>query len=205
MGWLIAAGVLALLAVLPLGVTAIYSEDGPVARLIVGPIRVQVYPSKGKKDKEEKEKEEKDAKPKTAKGKTEKKADTKKGGSFRDFLPLVKLLMELLGDFRRKLRVKRLELRLIMAGDDPSNLAINYGKAWAALGNLMPQLERVFVIKKRDVEVECDFTSNKTLIFARLDLTITLGRLLSLGVYHGVRILRQYLTIMKTRKGGAKL
>ena len=205
MGWLIAAGVLALLAVLPLGVTAIYSEDGPVARLIVGPIRVQVYPSKGKKDKEEKEKEEKDAKPKTAKGKTEKKTDTKKGGSFRDFLPLVKLLMELLGDFRRKLRVKRLELRLIMAGDDPSNLAINYGKAWAALGNLMPQLERVFVIKKRDVEVECDFTSNKTLIFARLDLTITLGRLLSLGVYHGVRILRQYLTIMKTRKGGAKL
>ena len=204
MGWLIAAGVLALLAVLPLGVTAIYSEDGPVARLIVGPIRVQVYPSKGKKDKEEKE-EEKDAKPKTAKGKTEKKTDTKKGGSFRDFLPLVKLLMELLGDFRRKLRVKRLELRLIMAEDDPSNLAINYGKAWAALGNLMPQLERVFVIKKRDVEVECDFTSNKTLIFARLDLTITLGRLLSLGVYHGVRILRQYLTIMKTRKGGAKL
>ena len=204
MGWLIAAGVLALLAVLPLGVTAIYSEDGPVARLIVGPIRVQVYPSKGKKDKEEK-KEEKVTKPKTAKGKTEKKADTKKGGSFRDFLPLVKLLMELLGDFRRKLRVKRLELRLIMAGDDPSNLAINYGKAWAALGNLMPQLERVFVIKKRDVEVECDFTSNKTLIFARLDLTITLGRLLSLGVYHGVRILRQYLTIIKTRKGGAKL
>ena len=198
MGWLIAAGVLALLAVLPLGVTAIYSEDGPVARLIVGPIRVQVYPTKGKKDKEEKE-EEKVTKPKTAKGKTEKKTDTKKGGSFRDFLPLVKLLMELLGDFRRKLCVKRLELRLIMAGDDPSNLAINYGKAWAALGNLMPQLE------KRDVEVECDFTSNKTLIFARLDLTITLGRLLSLGVYHGVRILRQYLTIMKTRKGGAKL
>ena len=205
MGWLIAAGVLALLAVLPLGVTAIYSEDGPVARLIVGPIRVQVYPSKCKKDKEEKEKEEKDAKPKTDKGKTEKKTDTKKGGSFRDFLPLVKLLMELLGDFRRKLRIKRLELRLIMAGDDPSNLAMNYGKAWAALGNLMPQLERVFVIKKRDIEVECDFTSNKTLIFARLDLTITLGRLLSLGVYHGVRILRQYLTIMKTRKGGAKL
>ena len=113
--------------------------------------------------------------------------------------------MELLGDFRRKLRIKRLELRLIMAGDDPSNLAMNYGKAWAALGNLIPQLERVFVIKKRDVEVECDFTSNKTLIYARLDLTIILGRLLSLGVYHGVRILRQYLTIMKTRKGGSKL
>lgn len=204
MGWLIAAAVLALLAVLPLGITATYAEDGPVARLIAGPIRIRLYPSKNKKEKK-KEKEEKVAKPKTAKSKTEKKATKEKGGSFSDFLPLVKLLFELLGDFGRKLRVNRLELRLIMAGDDPCDLAMNYGKAWAALGNLMPQLERLFVIKKRDVEVECDFTLDKTLIFARLDLTITLGRLLSLGVYHGVRILRQYLTIMKTRKGGAKL
>ena len=94
---------------------------------------------------------------------------------------------------------------MIMAADDPCDLAVNYGKAWAALGNLMPQLERVFVIQKREVEVECDFTASKTLIFARLDLTITLGRLIAIVIYHGIRILRQYLNIMKTRKGGAKL
>ena len=94
---------------------------------------------------------------------------------------------------------------MIMAADDPCDLAVNYGKAWAALGNLMPQLERVFVIQKREVEVECDFTASKTLIFARLDLTITFGRLLAIVIYHGIRILRQYLNIMKTRKGGAKL
>ena len=96
-------------------------------------------------------------------------------------------------------------MKLIMAADDPCDLAVNYGKAWAAVGNLMPQLERLFVIKKRNVEVECDFTADKTLIFAKLDLTITLGRLLALAMVHGIRILRQFLTIMKTRKGGAKL
>ena len=114
------------------------------------------------------------------------------------------LALEFLGKFRRKLRVNRLELKLVMASDDPCDLAVNYGKAWVALGNLMPQLERLFVIKKRNLEVECDFTAEKTLIFARLDLTITIGRILSLGVVYGIRIIRQYLKIMKTRKGGAK-
>ena len=208
MGWLIAAGVLVLLAVLPLGVSAAYDEDGPLVRLIAGPIRIQVYPSKAKKEKKSKKPEKETQKEdKTAKEKKPKKEETakKKGGSVRDFFPLISLVLELLGDFRRKLRVNRLQLRLILAGDDPCDLAMNYGKAWAALGNLMPQLERVFTIQKRDVEVECDFISDKTLIIARLDLTITLGRLLSMGVYHGIRILRQYLIIMKTRKGGAKL
>ena len=208
MGWLIAAGVLVLLAALPLGVSAVYDEAGPVVRLIAGPVRICVYPSKAKKEKESKKpKKETQKKEKTAKEKKPKKEEPakKKGGSVRDFFPLISLVLELLGDFRRKLRVNRLQLRLILAGDDPCDLAMNYGKAWAALGNLMPQLERVFTIQKRDVEVECDFISDKTLIIARLDLTITLGRLLSMGVYHGIRILRQYLIIMKTRKGGAKL
>lgn len=203
MGWLIAAVVLLLLAVLPLGVNAVYDGDGPVARLIAGPIRIQVYPSKSKKGKKDKEKQEKPAKS-TETQKTGGKSTQKKGGSVRDFFPFISLLLELLGDFRRKLRVNNLELRIIMAGDDPCDLAINYGKAWAALSNLMPQLERLFVIQKREVEVECDFTSDKTLIFARLDLTITFGRLLYLVIHHGIRILRQYLTIMKTRKGGVK-
>lgn len=201
MGWLIAAGVITVLAVLPLGVSAIYQEDGPLVSLIAGPVRVKVFPTKGKKEKKNKtSQQKKEASPTSAKPKKK-----QKGGSFQDFLPLVKLILEFLGVFRRKLRVNRLEMKLILAADDPCDLAVNYGKAWAALGNLVPQLERLFVIKKRDLEVECDFMSDKTLIFARLDLTITIGRLLSISVVHGIRILRQYLAIMKTRKGGAKI
>ena len=67
----------------------------------------------------------------------------------------------------------------------------------------MPHLDRLFVIKKRDVEVECDFTASETLVFARLDLTITLGRLLSLAVCYGIRALKEFLNIKKKRKGGA--
>lgn len=205
MFWLITAGVLVLLAVLPLGVSAAYDEDGPLVRLIAGPIRIRVCPTKPKKEKAKDQKPKKTTEKKQEKKKTEEKPAEKKGGSVRDFLPLVSLALEFLNDFRRKLRVNQLQLRVILAGDDPCDLAVNYGKAWAALGNLMPQLERVLVIQKRDVEVECDFISSQTLIVAKLDLTITLGRLLAVSLYHGVRILWQFLIIMKTRKGGAKL
>ena len=203
MGWLITAGVLALLAILPIGVSAIYNTYGPLVRLILGPVKITVYPSK--KEKKEKPKKDKPKAPaKKQQPSTKAKAKDKKGGSFKDFLPLVDLVLNFLGTFRRKLRVNRLEMKLVMAADDPCDLAVNYGKAWAAVGSLMPQLERLFTIKKRNVEVECDFIAEKTLIFARLDITITIGRILSISVVHGIRILRQYLKIMKMRKGGAK-
>ena len=89
-----------------------------------------------------------------------------------------------------------------MAGGDPADLAINYGKAWAAVGNLWPRLETWFVIKKRNVEVECDFEGSETTVSARLDLTITLGRILSLVVRYAIRGLKEFLNFRKKRKGG---
>lgn len=201
MGWLIAAIILVLLAVLPIGVSAVYNTDGPVVRLIAGPVRVKVYPAKPKEEKKQKPSKQKKAAAPQKKNNSQ--PEKKAGGDFRQFLPLVTTALEFLGKFRTKLRANRLELKLIMASDDPCDLAIHYGRAWAAVGNLMPQLERFLVIKKRNVEVECDFTSDKTVIYARLDLTITIGRLLSVSTVYGIRILRQYLAIMKTRKGGA--
>ena len=127
----------------------------------------------------------------------------KKGGSLKDFLPFVKLGIDFLGDFRRKLRLDDLYLRLILASSDPCDLAVNYGKTWAAVGNLLPALERWFVIKKRDVEVQCDFVASTTTVIARLDVTITLGRLLSLVTVYAVRALKEFLHFKKIRKGGA--
>lgn len=202
MGWLIAAGIVIVLALLPLGVGAVYDEQGPVVRLIAGWIRIRLYPGRSDKENKKKPKEKAEKKKPASNEKSAKKKTG--GGSWKDFLPLVQVGLDFLGDFRRKLRVDRLEMKLILAGDDPCDLAVNYGKAWAALGNLMPQLERLFVIRKRDVEVECDFTASKTLITARLDLTITLGRLLALVVRYGIRALKEFKILKTKRKGGMK-
>jgi len=209
MGWLVTAAVLVLLAILPLGVHVRYDEDGACVKVVLGPGKILLYPRPAKEKKAAPKK--KTDTPKPPKKKTDKTAPTpkaqekeqKKGGPVTDFLPLVDVALAFLDDFRRKLRVDHLELKVIMAGGDPCDLAVNYGRAWAALGNLLPRLERVLFIKKRDIEIECDFTAASTLVTARVDITITLGRLLALVTVNGFRGIKEFLKIKKKRKGGA--
>lgn len=211
MGWLITLGILVLLAILPLGAAVKYNADGFFLSVIAGPVRIPILPGKKKDpDVEKKKKEEKKAKKAEKSNKKPAKTENEpkkkeKGGPITDFLPIVKTALQLLNSFRKKLRIKRLDLKLIMAADDPCDLAVNYGKANAAMGNLLPLLEQCFVIKKRDIEIECDFESNQTVILARADLTITLGRLLGILVWYGVRALKQFLSIQKKRKGGKQV
>ena len=212
MGWLIALGIVLLLALLPIGVRIRYNSEGFVLKVIAGPVKITLLPrpkkEKKKKEPKKKEKQAEEEKnlpkpPQPPKAQKEKKSKEEKGGSLLDFLPLVRVALDFLGDFKRKLRLNNLYLRLIMAANDPCDLAVNYGRAWATVGNLMPQLEKWFVIKKRDIEVECDFEASETLVIAHLDLTITPGRLLAAVLKFAVRALIEYLKIKKKRKGGA--
>lgn len=214
MGWLVALGILVILAALPLGVSVRYDEDGIMANALAGQIKIRLYPrrkrskkpeNKPREAQKEAEKKAKTAQPKQpSKPESDTRPKEKKGGSLTDFLPLIKVGLNFLGDFRRRLRVNRLEARVILSGDDPCDLAVNYGRIWAAIGNLMPRLERFLVIKKRDIDVQCDFTAEETLVTARLDVTITLGRLLGLAVVYAVRALKEFINLKKKRKGGAE-
>lgn len=201
-GWLIALGILVLLAVLPVGVCLIYNEDGLILSLLLGAIKIKLFPKASTEKKKEKPKKKKKQKPKNTATKDKKKNKKKSGGKITDFLPLVDIGLQFLGSFRRKLRVKRLEILYVMAGADPCDLALNYGKAWTAVGNLMPLLERIFVIKKRNIQVQCDFTADSAKISARLDMTITVGRVVGIAVKYGIKAIREFLKIKN--KGGAK-
>ena len=217
MGWWITLGMVTLLAILPLGVRVLYDADGPLVKIVLGPLKLTVFPRPKKEAKPKKEKKQKSkAKPENKQTAEEgtlpkppqappkpKSVKEKKGGSFTDFLPFVKLVFDFLGDFRRKLRLDELYLRLILASDDPCDLAVNYGKTWTAVGNLLPALERWFVIKQKDVEVECDFTASETKVIARMEITITLGRLLSLAAVYGFRGIKEFIVFRNKRKGGA--
>lgn len=224
MGWLIALGILVLLGILPLGVSVLYDAQGPVIRLLTGPVKWKVYPQK-KKDKPEKEKKpkEKKEKPKkkgkqsppsptedpkpgtTSGGKGKKPPKKEKGGPITDFLPLVYVALDLLADVPRLFRIHRLELNVILGGSDPADLGENYGKACAALGNLWPRLEEVLVIRRRDVKLQCDFEASETLITARLDISVTLARVLGFGFRYGFRAIYQFIKITNKRKGGAAI
>lgn len=193
MWWLIIVGVVLLILLMPVGIRGRYNDNGGIAWVTVGPFRFLLYPNK-RGDKKASEVVAEFAKKKTV-----------KGGKLSDFYPLFGDIIELLAELRRKLRVKRLVFKVILAGDDPCDLAVNYGKAWTALGNLMPRLEQFLVIRKRDLEVECDFTADKTLIYADIHITISFVRLIGIVLINGTRIMKKYLSIIEKRKGGANL
>lgn len=217
MGWLIALLVLAMIAFLPLGGLVRYDSRGFVVKIIAGFVRITVFPlkkkSKKKKTKPKPAEQEKtregSAKPEAAEAKpqqTQAKPDggESKGGKIQDFLPMVRIVLDFLNQFRKMLRVNHLQLKLVLAGDDPCDLAVNYGRAWAAMDNLLPMLEKVVTIKKRDLEVECDFASEDTRITAQAELTLYFWQLLFLGAVYGFKLIKELLIFKKKRKGGAE-
>lgn len=198
MGWFIALGVLLLIALIPVGVRFFYNDAGAGIFLLMGPIPIKISLDKKQKDKKQQEKKPQKAQ-KAAGG-----SNSQKGGKLSDFLPIIETFIDFLTDFRRKLVVSRLDAKLILGGDDPCDLAITYGSAQAVMANLIALLENSFRIKKRDVEVECDFTSSSTTISFLAVLNMPVSLLLWLLGRYGIRVLRQYLSIHKKHKGGVK-
>ena len=88
-------------------------------------------------------------------------------------------------------------------GGQPCDLGMLYAGTLTAVHGLDPQLERLFRIRKKDIRVVCDFEGDSSVVWARLDLSLSVARVLSLGLRHGVKALREYVKIMKLRKGGA--
>lgn len=209
MGWGIFFACLVVLALLPLGIRASYGEAGFEARVIAGPVKITLFPRKNRKRKPKTTDSSEKTTEETTKASSEKKRPkTEKdepgmqsGGSLERFVPWIRLALDFLGALRRKIRLDNLYLHVVLAGDDPCDLAVNYGRAWAAVGDLLPKLERIFVIRKRDIQVGCDFAAEKITVAARGDMTMTLGRTLCLGTIYGIRALKIFLTMK--REGGA--
>lgn len=210
MGWGIFFVCLLVLAWIPLGIRVSYGEAGFEARVIAGPVKITLFPRKKRKKKQKIAASSEKTTEETTKASSEKKrpktettekdeTGMQSGGSLERFVPWIRLALDFLGALRRKIRLDNLYLHVVLAGDDPCDLAVNYGRAWAVVGDLLPKLERVFVIGKRDIQVNCDFAAEKITVAARGDMRITLGRTLCLGVIYGIRALK----IILKRKGGA--
>ena len=208
MGWLIALGILTLLLILPLGASLRYDSSGTQIRLILGILQIPVFPGKKKAPKKDKKKP-KEKKKKPAKTPAKKTAAVpktkKKGGPITDFIPLVYVVLDFLADLPRIFRIGRLDVNLILGGGDPADLGQNYGKACAAMGNLIPRIEEMLVIRRRNVQIQCDFEADSTVVTARLDITVTMARTLGFLLRYGIRGIREFTKIMNKRKGGAAI
>lgn len=204
MGWLVTLGILLLLAAFPMGVGLRYEDGDFRLRLRLAfvsiPIDLNRLLNGEKKEKKPKKQENKD--PSDQMTNPNAPRPPRQKPDLKALKPWIRLGLDFLGDLRRKLRIDRMDLNLILAMEDPCDLAVLYGSTCALVSDLQAHLNRLLVIGRQDVQVQCDFTAEKTRAFGRLDLHITLGRATALLAGYGVRAVRELLS-MKKRKGGA--
>lgn len=193
---LILAALITVVIFLPVGVRVRYQEDGLRMWYTVGPVRFLRYP------------EDEEARQKRLKSKLNIrtvldesiKANRRYDNVIGDFWAELKTTLELFWYLRPKLRIKRLVLNLHLAGDDPAALALQYGGAWAAIGGLLPLLEEAFILKKRQLDVDCSFDGGTTTLDAKLDISIGLGRLVLCLVRYSMDVLERTETQQTERR-----
>lgn len=186
-------GLILLVLILPMGVRLNYSADGLVLKLVLGLVRLTLIPRKKGKKKEKKPKKPKktkEKKPKASASASPKQPEQKKGGKLSGLSQYLPLLFELIGHFRRRLLMRHLTVLVNLAGDDPCDLALLYGKANGAVGAAIPLLERAFRIRRRDIQIFCDFLADETEVYVDLEVVACPLRLLTVSLRYGWKLLK---------------
>lgn len=188
-GWLIALAVLAVLWLLGrirLGVRASYEKGKTEVRLLIGPVRITLYPPK--------ERPEETAQPDKHK-RPEKKRQKAGEGVKKEAHPkppvgqLLELAAQAAGALRRKIRIDELTLHITWADPDPAQAALGFGRANGALGMIWPLIDHNFHVKTHNLGVAVDFQGEKPTFFLRAALTMTVSQLLAFGLRFGGKLL----------------
>lgn len=183
---LVILAVLWLISRVRLGGLVQYSEEGALFRVIVGPLKITLFPAKEKKP--QKEKAQKERKKKAAK-KPPEETQEPKGGALPPVMELLPLAAEAAGELKRKIRIDDLTIHLAWASGDPFQTAIGFGGANAAMGMIWPMIDNNFKVKKHDLGVAVDFERDKPSIYCKFALTITVGQLVAFGLRFGIKLL----------------
>lgn len=103
-----------------------------------------------------------------------------------------RLALDAMGQLRRRIVVRRLQVRAIVATGDAASTAVAFGSAAAALGLLEPMMEEKFRIKRRDIAVDCAFDRTESEVEFDVEFSALTVRLLAAGLRIGLRFWKQY-------------
>lgn len=202
------AALLLLLCLLRLGVLVAFDETAAVW-VSVGPVRIQILPSKPGKKKPEKQKAQKKRKEEPAEKnlmETLKKIPRPTLEDLRSaFDTLWPPMKKALGRTRRGIRVDPLELSVTLGGkDDPAAVAERYGYAHAAVWTAMPALEQLLTIPNPAIHMGLDFDADGIRAKGRVGLSIPIGTLLAVGLQMGVPTVKWLWRYWKKHKKAAE-
>ncbi|MGI6029404.1 MAG: hypothetical protein ACOX81_08340 [Candidatus Heteroscillospira sp.] len=174
---LILLAVLVGIMLIPVGVSGGWHFDRAELKILIGPLRLRLLPRKAKK-KPETAKKEKPKKKKTPKPEKEKPPFT-----FAVLMDYVRLGTGALNRLRIRLRVNELRIWYQAAADDPCRAAMAYGRANAAVNQLLALLHAALDIREQDVRLRVDFTETRPIFSVGGTVTIRIGQMLIIGVW----------------------
>lgn len=186
--------VLTVILLIPLGVDGGYRQDTLIIGLKIGPFNIKLFPDKNKgrrlfvPSKQKKKKAgKKEAADHTLDGIIEK---LRSRSERKKFLDILKLGLESLARFRKKLSIDYLRIRVTIATDDPFKTAMSYAGASIIANSFFPLFDEAFNIKERDFGIFSDFVSDKTAVDVWLTATFNLLDMFYIGIMFGIDILK---------------
>ena len=108
-------------------------------------------------------------------------------------MDLIHLGLSAMEQFRRALRVDRFLLDCAIATGDAAKTAMAYGAAAAGVGMFLPLLEENLRVRKKDIQVICDFEGTESQIFLEVQVSALVFQLLIIGI----KVLRGFLRLRK--------
>ncbi len=95
---------------------------------------------------------------------------------------VARLAAKTVGRVLRSVTVKRMDLQLIIATDDPATTAQRYGQVCSVLYPSLAGIEHVVRIRQRNLRVEPNFLMEKSAVRFDVRLRVSVWRLLGAGV-----------------------
>lgn len=210
---------LLLVLLLPARVRVMLRQEKFFLWVGLGPFRLRLLPWKEKKPKKQKKPEkQEEAKPQKRESppspppqaerpgeaagpatqiRKEKESTPVSGGMDKLDIPyimdLIHLGLSAMGQFRRALRVDRFLLDCAIATGDAAKTAMAYGAAAAGVGMFLPLLEENLRVRKKDIQVICDFEGTESQIFLEVQVSALVFQLLIIGI----KVLRGFLRLRK--------
>ena len=163
-----------------------YSPSGLLVQIRIGFWRLTVYPLKRRENSHPPKEKPRPPWPPAQEGNLQ----AGSLGLLRELLPLV---AEAAGQLRRKLRVDRLDLKLVLAAGDPAAAALAFGGANAALGMIFPPLEQNFHIRTHRIQTAVDFDRKTPAVNLHAIFTMTIRQGFAFAFHLGRKALPVFL------------
>ncbi|MDE7244854.1 MAG: DUF2953 domain-containing protein [Oscillospiraceae bacterium] len=187
--------ILAVILLTPVRARVSYQQGELEARLRYGPLNILLFPLKKPEKPEKKKKKPKKKKKKDGKKKT--KAKINREQIFYTIEKLPPILGRALKRVGHRIVVTPLHVDVLIAGTDPVDTAVLYGRLATALSAGLPVLQRALRIREQEINLYPDFAGDQMQFAVDAGISIRPWDALVTGVCAGAGLVRWFLGFRK--------